>query len=130
MVLESAALTLAQRLKAAGQDVLSPHFSTAAVKSTEASNDAAAVEDIMPPMTKPGVTRQITMAELEAQDKTMPWFVVNGEVYDGTPFLKDHPGGADSISLVAGEDASEDFMAIHSADGKAKLAEVSHSGYI
>lgn len=24
------------------------------------------------------------------------------QVYDGTPYLKDHPGGADSIMLTAG----------------------------
>lgn len=25
------------------------------------------------------------------------------QVYDGTPFMKDHPGGADSILIVAGQ---------------------------
>lgn len=30
-------------------------------------------------------------------------------VYDGTGFLKDHPGGAESITLMAGEDATEDL---------------------
>jgi len=53
-------------------------------------------------------------------------FVVNGEVYDATAFLNDHPGGADSIWLAAGEpDASEDFFAIHSDDAKRKLVPVS-----
>ena len=51
-------------------------------------------------------------------------FVVNGEVYDATSYLKDHPGGADSILIMANEDASEDFTAIHSSDAWAKLAEV------
>lgn len=74
-------------------------------------------------MTKPSITRKITREELAAQPKEHPWFVVHGEVYDGTPFLKEHPGGGDSIILVAGEDATEDFIAIHSADGRAKLAE-------
>jgi nitrate reductase (NAD(P)H) len=52
---------------------------------------------------------------------TNPWFIVNGHVYDGTSFLEAHPGGGESITLVAGEDASEDFMAIHSMDAKAQL---------
>lgn len=66
-------------------------------------------------MTKPGVDRKITMLELEAHNTASePWFVVQGEVYDGSGFLKKHPGGAESITLVAGEDATEDFMAIHS----------------
>ena len=51
-------------------------------------------------------------------------FVVNGEVYDATDYLQDYPGGADSIFLASGEDATEDFMAIHSIDAKKKLAEV------
>jgi nitrate reductase (NAD(P)H) len=45
-------------------------------------------------------------------------------VYDGTGYLADHPGGADSILLAAGEDATEDFMAIHSPDAKKKMAAV------
>ncbi|KAM3585879.1 hypothetical protein VKS41_002419 [Umbelopsis sp. WA50703] len=42
------------------------------------------------------------------------WIVVRNTVYDCTPFIKLHPGGVDSISLVAGEDCTEDFVAIHS----------------
>lgn len=44
-------------------------------------------------------------------------------VYDGTGFLTDHPGGGESITLMAGEDATEDFMAIHSPQGKKMLVE-------
>nr|CAA47918.1 nitrate reductase (NADPH) [Ustilago maydis] len=51
-----------------------------------------------------------------------PWFVVHGHLYDGTGFLKDHPGGDQSIVLSPGEDdATEDFMAIHSMDAKKML---------
>lgn len=71
------------------------------------------------------VSRIISWAEIRAQDRAKPWFVVKGNVYDGTPFLKEHPGGPDSILLAASDDATEDFMAIHSPEGRAKLAEVS-----
>lgn len=37
--------------------------------------------------------------------------------------MKDHPGGSQSITLVAGEDATEDFLAIHSSDAKKQLAD-------
>lgn len=37
------------------------------------------------------------------------------QVYDATPFLEEHPGGPDSIVIVGGQDATEDFNAIHSA---------------
>lgn len=40
------------------------------------------------------------------------------QVYDGTGFLKDHPGGAESILLAAGMDSTDDFNAIHSAKAK------------
>jgi len=64
-------------------------------------------------MTKEGVKRVITLKELrEHEGEEEPWFVVNGEVYDGTPFLEGHPGGAASIFGAAGQDASEEFLAI------------------
>ncbi|UZJ56568.1 hypothetical protein CBS101457_005888 [Exobasidium rhododendri] len=66
----------------------------------------------------------ISAEDLEAHaNDANPWFIVNGHVYDGTNFLTNHPGGGESITLVAGEDASEDFMAIHSMDAKAMLRE-------
>jgi cytochrome b involved in lipid metabolism len=42
-------------------------------------------------------------------------------VYDATSFLKDHPGGGDSILLVAGTDATDEFDAIHSQKAKKQL---------
>ena len=45
------------------------------------------------------------------------------QVYDGTGFLKDHPGGAESILLAAGMDSSDDFNAIHSAKAKKMVDE-------
>ncbi|GAA5999899.1 hypothetical protein JCM10207_005962 [Rhodosporidiobolus poonsookiae] len=110
-----------QRLKDEGQDPTRPVFGKVAGDEV--------VQPVKPKaqavvMTKPGVDRKITKAELEAHNKEEePWFVVHGEVYDGTGFLKDHPGGAESITLVAGEDCSEDFMAIHSIDAKLRLAD-------
>ncbi|KZT38057.1 hypothetical protein SISSUDRAFT_1047659 [Sistotremastrum suecicum HHB10207 ss-3] len=111
-----------ERMKAAGQDYLNPSFSKASAKKV-ASDAPAAAKPQEVSMLKAGVDRKITSAELKAQQKETPWFVVQGQVYDGTAFLKEHPGGADSILLVAGEDATEDFMAIHSPEGKLKLAD-------
>lgn len=66
----------------------------------------------------------VTAEEFKSHaNERSPWFVVNGQVYDGTAFLDKHPGGAESITLVAGEDASEDFMAIHSIDAKKQMRE-------
>ncbi|KAF5560578.1 nitrate reductase [Fusarium napiforme] len=73
-------------------------------------------------MTNPRINRRITMEELKAHSgEEDPWFVVKGEVYDGTPYLSGHPGGAASIFGAAGQDATEEFMAIHSENAKAML---------
>ncbi|CAI0374667.1 unnamed protein product [Linum tenue] len=50
------------------------------------------------------------------------WIIVHGHVYDCTRFLKDHPGGSDSILINAGTDCTEEFEAIHS-DKARKLLE-------
>jgi nitrate reductase (NAD(P)H) len=67
-------------------------------------------------MVKDGVDRKISIDELRKHDgDSEPWFVVNGEVYDGTKFLEAHPGGATSIIGAAGQDATDEFMAIRKA---------------
>jgi cytochrome b involved in lipid metabolism len=64
----------------------------------------------------------ITMDEVEKHDTAASaWFVHEGKVYDATPFLKDHPGGADSILLVSGTDATDEFNSIHSRKAKDML---------
>lgn len=64
-------------------------------------------------MKKADVARIITVDELRKHDNERePWFVINGEVYDGTSFMKEHPGGAQSILSAAGLDSSDEFMAI------------------
>ena len=86
-----------------------------------ASPDANAVREAKP--TKAGKLVQstdewlkgITMDEVKKHDNEEScWFVVKGNVYDGTPYLKDHPGGASSILLAGGLEATEDFEAVHS----------------
>ncbi|PMD23142.1 putative nitrate reductase [Hyaloscypha hepaticicola] len=73
-------------------------------------------------MTKDGLNRSITIDELRTHDsEANPWFVVNGEVYDGTAFLEGHPGGSTSIIGAAGQDATDEFMAIHSETAKVMM---------
>jgi nitrate reductase (NAD(P)H) len=42
------------------------------------------------------------------------WIIIKNKVYDCTEYLELHPGGLDSITINAGSDATEDFVAIHS----------------
>lgn len=70
-----------------------------------------AVQEIK--MVNDKVDRSITIDELRKHDtEKEPWFVINGQVYDGTAFLEGHPGGATSIVGAAGQDATDEFMAI------------------
>ncbi|CAE6432451.1 unnamed protein product [Rhizoctonia solani] len=110
-----------QRMKEAGQDITSPVFGPVQTNTNQQLTKLSKPTEVIS-MKNPDVKRIITVAELKAQPKEQPWFVVDGEVYDGTGYLDGHPGGADSIILAAGQDASEDFFAIHSPDAKKKMA--------
>ncbi|KAH7313228.1 nitrate reductase [Rhizoctonia solani] len=110
-----------QRIKEAGQDITKPAFGPTQNSTNESSTKLSQQPEVIS-MKNLDVKRIITVAELKAQPKEQPWFVVDGEVYDGTGYLADHPGGADSIILAAGQDASEDFFAIHSPDAKKKMS--------
>lgn len=51
------------------------------------------------------------------------WLIYDDLVYDCTPFLQKHPGGASSIILAAGTDCTEEFDAIHSQKAKDMLVD-------
>lgn len=64
-------------------------------------------------MTSKSVQRMIALDELREHGNGQdPWFVINGEVYEGTSFMEKHPGGAQSIVSAAGLDCSDEFLAI------------------
>jgi len=59
--------------------------------------------------------KKYTMAEVEKHNTEEDvWIIINDKVYDCTEYLELHPGGVDSITINAGADATEDFVAIHS----------------
>ncbi|KAH8091636.1 hypothetical protein JL720_5948 [Aureococcus anophagefferens] len=56
-----------------------------------------------------------TLADVAKHDTPQDcWIAVNGVVYDTNPYLAEHPGGASSITMNAGTDATDEFTAIHS----------------
>lgn len=64
-------------------------------------------------MTAKGLNNVISIEELRKHSTAEDlWFVVNGEVYEGTKFLEGHPGGVQSIISAACTDVSEEFLAI------------------
>ncbi|KAI2790975.1 Nitrate reductase [NADPH] [Penicillium oxalicum] len=104
-----------EKVKKAGGDLANGYWGER--QQGEEPREKEPVKEIS--MKKDGVSRLISFDELKAHsDSGEPWFVVNGEVYDGTKFLEGHPGGAISITSSAGLDVSEDFLAIHSETAK------------
>jgi nitrate reductase (NAD(P)H) len=74
-----------------------------------------AQEEAPPPAKKDGETKIYTMEEIDQHNTNEDvWIVVSNRVYDCTEYLELHPGGVDSITINAGADATEDFVAIHS----------------
>lgn len=41
------------------------------------------------------------------------WIIINGDVYDITDFLEEHPGGKMILMSVLGEDATDFFEELH-----------------
>ncbi|KAG8072565.1 hypothetical protein GUJ93_ZPchr0006g43679 [Zizania palustris] len=67
-------------------------------------------------------TPQYTMSDVRRHaSPESAWIIVHGHVYDCTGFVKDHPGGADSILINAGTDCTEEFDAIHSDKARGLL---------
>lgn len=69
---------------------------------------------------------EYTMEDVEKHDSKEKgvWIVLNNLVYDVTPFLPLHPGGAGFLLEVAGEDATQEFeAAIHSESARMKAQE-------
>ncbi|CAG9975109.1 unnamed protein product [Clonostachys byssicola] len=68
-------------------------------------------------------TTVVTTSELaEHNTATDLWVSVHGKVYNLTSFLKDHPGGIDSVLQCAGDDGTEAYdYAGHSKSASATL---------
>lgn len=110
-----------EKVKKAGGNLTNGYWGEKTGEVPSSSEDLeVAVKEIK--MTNDSANTTITIEELREHDKEeSPWFVVNGEVYDGTPFLKEHPGGAQSIISAAALDSTDEFMAIHSETAKAMM---------
>ena len=98
-----------ERVKKAGGDLTNGFWGEALEGGTRTEPEPG--KEIS--MKKLGLNRIIELQEFKEQASNgTPWFIVDGEVYDGTGYLKGHPGGTQSIHSAAGTDASEEFLAI------------------
>ncbi|KAK1456851.1 hypothetical protein CMEL01_16208 [Colletotrichum melonis] len=99
------------RVKKAGGNLANGFWGEKVEGEAENSAELEPIKEIC--MTKDTVKRSISIEELRQHEgEEEPWFVVNNEVYDGTPFLEGHPGGAASIFGAAAQDVSEEFLTI------------------
>lgn len=66
--------------------------------------------------------RKIPFSEVAKHNtKEDCWIVVRGKVYDASPFIARHPGGAFPIISNAGKDATEEFESVHSGEAWKQL---------
>jgi nitrate reductase (NAD(P)H) len=87
-----------------------------AALAPEQSKKAAPTKSLSP------ASATFSLEEISKHDKDdSAWFIHNNKVYDATKYLEDHPGGAESILITAGQDATEEFDAIHSTKARGLL---------
>mmetsp|Transcript_8359 Transcript_8359/g.10886 ORF Transcript_8359/g.10886 Transcript_8359/m.10886 type:complete len:631 (+) Transcript_8359:120-2012(+) len=62
-------------------------------------------------LTAVDINRTITLEEVQRHKSREDgvWFVISGKVYDATPWLRDHPGGADVLIKSGGKDVTRIF---------------------
>ncbi|CAZ85382.1 unnamed protein product [Tuber melanosporum] len=113
-----------ERVKKEGGDLLGLNWGERVMGEESVAGGATSAPEVRDTvkMTDDSVQRTIEIEELRGHDNASePWFVVEGEVYDGKPFLEEHPGGATSIISAAGQDATDEFVGIHSESAKAMM---------
>ncbi|CAE8637630.1 unnamed protein product [Polarella glacialis] len=93
---------------------LPPPASAVAAAGTASAVPAAAVAV---PAAAAGL-RTISKQELAKHKsvKDAVWVSLYGQVYDLTEYVEEHPGGAQSILDVAGQDGTEHFEAVHNKE--------------
>lgn len=75
--------------------------------------------------------KSYTWEEVRKHNNTKDcWLVVGGEVYDVTKFLKEHPGGEETLIDVTGVDAKSDFDDVNHSDEAKNLMKEYHIGTV
>ena len=91
-------------------------------KAPEPAKEPAKEAKHKPTKSLDSAARTYTLEEIAKQNtEKSAWFVHDGKVYNATEYLADHPGGAESILITAGQDATEEFDAIHSTKARGML---------
>jgi len=91
-------------------------------KDRIAQSEAGVLEDLTPnASSKPNADGSIALsvAEIKTHDnKSDCWSIVNGNVYNLTSYVQNHPGGAAVIANICGKDGTKAFTNQHNTQGK------------
>ncbi|KAF5733280.1 cytochrome b5 isoform A-like isoform X1 [Tripterygium wilfordii] len=66
------------------------------------------------------MAKLLSFAELNKHNsRTDCWLLIDGKIYDMTPFLEEHPGGDEVLLAATEKDATDDFDDVgHSDDAR------------
>ncbi|VVT54676.1 uncharacterized protein SAPINGB_P004195 [Magnusiomyces paraingens] len=71
----------------------------------------------------------ISTSEIEKHiEKDDLWMVINGKVYDITPFVDEHPGGEEVLVDCGGQDATTSFEDVGHSDDATEILEKLYVG--
>ncbi|OHA89710.1 MAG: hypothetical protein A2741_02035 [Candidatus Zambryskibacteria bacterium RIFCSPHIGHO2_01_FULL_43_27] len=71
------------------------------------------------PSATPAQTSGITMTQIGAHNsRSSCWSAINGNVYDLTSWIPNHPGGEQVILSLCGKDGSSDYNGQHGSQSK------------
>lgn len=93
------------------------------IASTKTTTKASGENTLKKGITDKVMRKDITIEELKSH--AMPgdmWMAIDGIVVDITDFVHVHPGGADLLRELAGQDASEEFLDVGHSDFARDLA--------
>ncbi|WVQ83117.1 hypothetical protein IAT38_005255 [Cryptococcus sp. DSM 104549] len=79
--------------------------------------------------TQPSGSKLISFEEVQKHNRADDcWVIINGNVYDVTEFLENHPGGPEIIIANAGKDATKIFTPLHPPDALEMLEDEQRLG--
>ncbi len=113
-----AAITIAVGEKEIQGEVLRGPAPVASAPSPSSTPDAT--KPAPSPTPEPEMTTQAgyTMAKVKMNNTTSScWSVINGNVYDLTKWVYQHPGGASRIQQICGSDGTSEFNSRHRGQG-------------
>ncbi|XP_027109995.1 cytochrome b5 [Coffea arabica] len=72
-----------------------------------------------------------TFDEVVQHNKTKDcWLIIDGKVYDVTPFMEEHPGGDEVLLSATGKDATNDFEDVGHSDSARDMMDQYYIGEI